>query len=148
MSLKDIEIVGIICLLLISIFFYAVRKKLVLYHFACAAVVGFFVFYGLRYVDATPFEQFLLLTFGLAFYWFGLAIIRIMLTRSVSLNMLASFQKGSGGTTAEEDVAGRLKDAQHYYLVRTSDKTYHLTWFGWIFASLTAIAYHIFRIEK
>jgi len=148
MLIKEIEIVGIICLVMISIFFYAVRKKLVLYHIACALVVGFFVFYGLRYVGATPFEQFLLITFGLAFYWFGLAIIRIMLTRSVSLNMLASFQKGLAGATAEEDVAGRLKDAQHYYLVSASDKIYHLTWFGWIFASLTAIAYHIFRIEK
>ena len=148
MLIKEIEIVGIICLLLISVFFYAVRKKLVLYHIACAFVVGFFVFYGLRYVDATPFERFLLITFGLAFYWFGLAIIRIMLTRSVSLNMLASFQKGSSAATAEEDVAGRLNDAQHYYLVSTSNKTYHLTLFGWIFASLTAIAYHIFRIEK
>ena len=46
--------------------------------------------------------QFLLITFGLAFYWFGLAIIRIMLARSVSLNMLASFQKGLGGATAKK----------------------------------------------
>lgn len=148
MSLKEIEIVGIVCLLLISIFFYIVRKKLILYHVACAVVVGVFIFYVLRYVEPTRLDLFLLITFGLGFYWFGLAIIRIMLTRSVSLNMLASFQKGSGGASAEEDVAGRLKDAQYYYLVRTSDKTYHLTWFGWIFASLTATAYHIFRIEK
>jgi xanthine/uracil permease len=148
MSLKDIEIVGLVCLLLISVFFYIVRRKLILYHVACAIVVGAFILYAMQYFDPTPVDQFLLITFGLAFYWFGLAIIRIMLTRSVSLNMLASFQKGSGAATAEEDVAGRLNDAQHYYLVRTSDKTYHLTWFGWIFASLTAIAYHIFRIEK
>jgi hypothetical protein len=111
-------------------------------------VVAIFIFYVLRYVDPAPLSQFLLITIGLAFYWFGLAIIRIMLTRSVSLNMLAGFQKGFGGSTAEEDVAGRLKDAQHYYLVHGSEKTFRLTWFGWIFASLTAIAYHIFRIEK
>jgi hypothetical protein len=147
MLVTQIEIVGIICLLLISVMFYAIRKKLILYHIACALVVGAFVFYALRYADTT-IDQFVLLAIGLAFYWFGLAIIRIMLTRSVSLNMLASFQKGLSAATAEEDVAGRLKDAQHYYLVSTSDKTYQLTWFGWIFASLTAIAYHIFRIEK
>lgn len=147
MLVTQIEIVGIICLLLISVMFYAIRKNLILYHIACALVVGVFVFYALRYVDTTV-DPFMLLAFGLAFYWFGLAIIRIMLTRSVSLNMLASFQKGLSGATAEEDVAGRLKDAQHYYLVSTSDNTYQLTWFGWIFASLTAIAYHIFRIEK
>ena len=148
MLIKEIEIVGIICLLLISGFFYIVRKKLIFYHVACAIVLGVFIFYALRYVDPTPLVDFLLLTFGLAFYWFGLAIIRIMLSRSVSLNMLASFKKGLGGTTAEEDVAGRLRDAQHYHLVRHPDKIYKLTWCGWIFASLTAIAYHIFRIEK
>jgi hypothetical protein len=148
MLVKDIEIIGIICLLFISVFFYIVRKKLILYHVACALVVGIFVFYALQYVDPPPLEQFLLLTFGLAFYWFGLSIIRIMLSRSVSLNMLASFKKGFSGATAEEDVAGRLKDAQHYHLVSHPDKTYKLTWFGRIFASLTAIAYHIFGIEK
>jgi hypothetical protein len=147
MFVTEIEIAGIICLVLISVLFYSIRKKLILYHIACALIVGSFVFYALRYPDRR-IDQFVLLTFGLAFYWFGLAIIRIMLTRSVSLNMLASFQKGSTAATADEDVARRLNDAQHYYLVRSSDKTYHLTWFGWIFASLTAIAYHIFRIEK
>jgi xanthine/uracil permease len=148
MLIKDIEILGIICVLFISVFFYIVRKKLILYHVACALVVGIFVFYALRYVDPPPLEQFLLLTFGLGFYWFGLAIIRIMLSRSVSLNMLASFKSSLSGSTAEEDVAGRLKDARYYHLVSNQDKTYHLTWFGWIFATLTAIAYHIFRIEK
>jgi hypothetical protein len=148
MLIKDIEILGIICVLFISVFFYFVRKKLILYHVACALVVAIFIFYALQYVDPPPLEQFLLLTFGLVFYWFGLAIIRIMLSRSVSLNMLASFKSGLSGVTAEEDVAGRLKDAQHYQLVSHPDKTYKLTWFGWIFASLTAIAYHIFRIEK
>jgi xanthine/uracil permease len=148
MSLKDIEIIGLICLFLISVFFYIVRKKLILYHVACALILGVFIFYAMRYIHPATFDQFLLITFGLVFFWFGLAIIRIMLTRSVSLNMLASFQKGSGAATAEEDVAGRLNDAQHYYLIRGSDKNYHLTWFGWIFASVTAFAYHIFRIEK
>jgi xanthine/uracil permease len=148
MSLKDIEIIGLVCLLLISVLFYIVRKKLIMYHVACSMVVGFFVFYALRYVQPAHFDHFLLITFGLAFFWFGLAIIRIMLTRSVSLNMLASFHKGTAAATAEEDVAGRLNDAQHYYLIHGSDKIYHLTWFGWIFASLTAFAYHIFRIEK
>jgi hypothetical protein len=146
MSINYLEIIGISCFFVISVLFYIVRKKLILYHASCASIVAAFIFYGTTINP--PLSTFLLLTFGLAFYWFGLAIIRIMLTRSVSLNMLASFQKGSAGATAEEDVAGRLKDAQHYYLVRTADKTYHLTWFGWIFASLTAIAYYIFRIEK
>ena len=147
MSITYIELIGISCLFVISVLFYIVRKKLILYHVGCASILGAFVYFALFYIHS-PISEFLLIAFGLTFYWFGLAIIRVMLTRSVSLNMLASFQKGSGAATAEEDVAGRLKDAQHYYLVSTSDKTYHLTWFGWIFASLTAIAYHILGIEK
>jgi hypothetical protein len=83
----------------------------------------------------------------LGFYWFGLTVVRIMLNRSVSLNLLANLRNGFSDNTVKEDIAGRLKDAQHYRLVTVVNNTYRLTWFGWIFASLITIAYYLFRIE-
>jgi hypothetical protein len=145
--MKELEIVGISCFLILSGIFYVVRKRMILYHFLCASAIAAFIFMSSRYVGASPSARVLLIC-GLGLYWFGLTVLRIILNRSVSLNLLASLRDGLPDNTVKEDIAGRLKDAQHYRLVSVANETYHLTWFGWIFALVITIAYSVLRIEK
>jgi hypothetical protein len=145
--MKELEIIAISCLLILSGIFYVVRKRIILYHVLCASAVAAFIFMSSRYVGASPNERILLIC-GLGLYWFGLTVFRIILNRSVSLNLLASLRDGLLDNTVKEDIAGRLKDAQHYRLVSVVNETYHLTWFGRILALVITIAYHVFRIEK
>ncbi len=148
MLINELEMIGISCFVVISAIFYVVRKRMILYHVLCASVIAAFVFVSSRYVAPSAGSPVVLLICGLGLYWFGLTVVRIMLNRSVSLNLLASLRDGLSDSTLKEDIAGRLKDAEHYRLVSVVNETYYLTRFGWIFALLITIAYHIFRIEK
>ena len=144
--MKELEVIGISFLLILSAIFYVVRKRMVLFQVLCASTIIAFIFMSSRYVDS-PSERVLLIC-GLGLYWFGLTVLRIILNRSVSLNLLASIRDGLPDHPVKEDIAGRLKDAQHYRLVSVVNETYHLTWFGWIFAVVITIAYYVFRIDK
>lgn len=146
--MNELETISISCFLAISAIFYVVRKRMILFHVLCATAIAAFIFISSRYLGPTASSVIVLLICGLGLYWFGLTIVRIMLNRSVSLNLLTNLRNGSSDSTLKEDIAGRLKDAQHYRLVNVVNETYHLTWFGWIFALLITIAYHVFRIEK
>ncbi len=145
--MNELEIIGISSLLIISAIFYVVRKRIILYQLLCASDIAAFIFMSRRFVGVSPSERVLLIC-GLVLYWFGLTVVRIILNRSVSLNLLTSLRDGLSNNTVKEDIAGRLKDAQHYRLVSVVNKTYHLTWFGWIFALVITIAYSVFQIEK
>lgn len=145
--MKELEIIGISCFLIISAIFYIVRKRMILYQVLCASAIAAFIFMSFHNVEASQSARILMMT-GLALYWFGLTVVRIMLNRSVSLNLLASLRDGLPDNSMKEDIAGRLKDAKQYRLIGIVNETYHLTWFGWIFAFLITIAYHLFRIEK
>lgn len=144
--MKELEVAGISCLLILSAIFYVVRKRMVLFQILCASTITIFIIISSRYVGS-PSERVLLIC-GLGLYWFGLIVLRIILNRSVSLNLLASLRDGLSDNTVKEDIAGRLKDAQHYHLVSVANETYRLTWFGWIFALVITLAYYVFRIEK
>jgi hypothetical protein len=144
--MKELEIIAISFFLILTAIFYLIRKRMILYHVLCASAFVTFIFMTSHYATASLSERILLIC-GLGFYWFGLTVVRIMLNRSVSLNLLANLRNGLSDNTVKEDIAGRLRDAQHYRLVTMVSNTYRLTWFGWIFASLITIAYYLFRIE-
>jgi len=87
------------------------------------------------------------MTTGLILYWFGLVIVRIMLTRSVSLHLLADFAQGKHSATVSEGIAGRLKDAMHFGLVTADQDRYSLTLFGKLIGTIVAISYILLRIK-
>jgi hypothetical protein len=133
-------------LLIISAIFYVVRKRMILYLVLCGSAIAAFILMSSRYAGS-PSER-VLIIYGLGLYSFGLTVVRVILNRSISLNLLASLRDGLSDNTVKEEITGRLKDAQHYRLVSVVNETYYLSWFGWIFALLITIAYHVFRIEK
>ncbi|MCI0444241.1 hypothetical protein L0244_06800 [bacterium] len=91
-------------------------------------------------------EYFLVL--GLELFWAGLLIIRIMLKRSVSLNLLAQVHSQQKNYDSSAWVAGRLEDAIQWDLVRFSNERYELTKKGRLIAAFTRSLHFILPEEK
>jgi hypothetical protein len=132
---------------LITILFFLVRKRPVFYHLICAFLIGLFVHWTGRLLTGDRISEWLLLTVGLILYWFGLVIVRIMLTRSVSLRILSNYHHGQHTITASEGIAARLKDAKQFGLVLYRNERFRLTLFGRIIATIVASSYWILRIK-
>lgn len=88
-----------------------------------------------------------LLVSGLALYFFGLAIVRVMIHRSVSLRMLSTYEKGGVGDGGCEDIRGRLGDTERYRLAARRNGVYALTPFGRTVAGTVAVLYRVTSVE-
>jgi hypothetical protein len=142
-----VDLFGIGTFTLITILFFLVGSRPVFFHIACAIFILIFVRQTGKHLDPEGASKWAVLTAGLTLYWFGLVIVRIMLTRSVSLHMLAAYAKGEVKQNMSEGIAGRLKDAAHFGLIRGNESSYHLTFFGQFIATIVAITYFILRIK-
>ena len=132
---------------LISALFFIIRSSPILFHFGCALLIGGFVVWSGRSLTSDFIGLWLLLTLGLILYWFGLVIVRIMLTRSVSLRMLSNYETGQATQIASEGIAGRLADARHFGLIESAQDGYRLTGFGRMIAGIVALSYSVLRIK-
>lgn len=146
--MKEIELLGVLSCAAITAAFYFIRKRMFIYLLFCGAIIAGFAVAGSRNLDSSGIDEWLVILAGLCLYWLGLMSVRIMLVRSVSLNLLASFRDGRPGNTMEEDISGRLGDARKNRLVSSASGVYELTWFGLLIASSVTACYHILRIEK
>ena len=142
-----LEIYGLAAFLLISLFFFIIGSRAIFFHFVCAILLAGFVYWTGRKLDTDSLGEWIVFTGGLILYWFGLTIVRIMLTRSVSLNMLAAYSRGELAVTASEGIVTRLKDASTFGLTTTSDDQCRLTPFGKSIALFVASTYWILRIK-
>ena len=142
-----LNIVGIGTFLLITILFFIVRSRPILFHLICSVLIAGFVFCTGRFLQAEQIGEWILLTVGLLLYWFGLVIVRVMLTRSVSLRMLADYDRGEVHNTASEGIASRFQDAATFGLVIGEQDGYRLTPFGKLIAWIVATSYGILRIR-
>src|SRR5262245_57291572 len=106
MLINKLEVICFCCVLVISLAFYIVRKRMYLFHLISATTLASFIYVELLHIGSTSLAQILLLTVGLGLYWFGLTSIRVMLTRSVSLNLLACYESGLDSNTLEKDIVG------------------------------------------
>lgn len=94
-----------------------------------------------------PLAEAVLLVVGLGLYFFGLAIVRVMIHRSVSLRMLSICERGGAGDGGCEDIRGRLGDTERYHLARRSGGVYSLTPFGRTVADTVAVLYRVTSVE-
>ena len=138
---------GLGTFVLISILFFLIGSRPNLFHLLCALLIAAFVIQTGKTLDPDRLGEWIVMTVGLTLYWFGLVIVRIMLTRSVSLHMLADYAKGDRKQTTSEGIATRLNDATHFGLMRADESRYTLTSFGKVIATIVAISYFILRIK-
>ncbi len=131
----------------ITFLFFAIRSRPILFHLLCAGLLVGFVWWTGRTLMAGSIGEWIIATVGLILYWFGLTIVRIMLTRSVSLHMLANYALGRETKTASQGIADRLQDARQFGLVSSTQDGYKLTAFGSFIAGIVAFCYWILRIK-
>jgi len=132
---------------LITLLFFVVRSRAILFHLLCAVLLAGFVFWtGPTLIENSPGEW-IVSTMGLILYWLGLVIVRIMLTRSVSLRMLSNYAQQEQSESASEGIAGRFNDARHFGLVTAVNDGYRLTVFGRFISGIVALSYWILRIK-
>lgn len=143
------ELLGAVCFGGMSLAFALLRLRrnifVSAFNVACAAVM---VFYFWQVGWKPRAEEWQTLTAGLCFYWFGLFTVRIMLLRSVSLNLLLQLSRGQEGNSVGEDIAGRLKDMQTYGMVRENGGSYSLKPFGRFMAFWVTLLYFVLRLER
>lgn len=94
-----------------------------------------------------PLAEGVLLVAGLGLYFFGLAIVRVMIHRSVSLRMLSAYECGGADDGGCEDIRGRLEDTERYRLASRRDGVYALTPFGGAVAGAVAVLYRMTSVE-
>ena len=145
--MNTIDLFGIGAFILITVLFFLIGSRANIFHLTCAALIAAFVIRTGKNVDPDLLGEWIVMTIGLTLYWFGLVIVRIMLTRSVSLQMLAVYAKGEQKQKTSEGIAGRLKDATHFGLMRANDADYTLTPFGKVIATIVAVTYFVLRIK-
>lgn len=141
------ELVGAACFLVIFLAFYFLRKGFLLYNIVCLSATAAF---AVVCRDHALTGEWLLMILGLLLYWFGMMAVRVMFTRSVSLNTLFSYRDGNPAQSMQEDIAGRLEDATRFRLIIASqdDPHYRLTAFGRLCSFVVVVGYWLLRVER
>ena len=136
---------GAAALLAIALVFWFIRT-IPAYLAAGALIVAAFgaiTFGSLSWAEAS---NWLVMTSGLMLSVFGLLIVRVMLIRSVSLNLLGSMH-GQRKESFGEDIGARLGDMRKFGLIETTGKDNSLTAFGRFVGGVIALFYAVFRIK-
>jgi hypothetical protein len=143
--MTEIDWYGLAGIAAIALGFYALRR-IPLYLLACALVIVAFGWATRDFLVATP-VQWIVMCAGLCLSAFGLLIIRVMLTRSVSLHLLRRLQ-ASLDDEFTRDIGSRLSDMRGFGLIRDADgEQVSLTSFGRIICSVVTALYATFRIK-
>ena len=129
---------------LICLIFVAIRK-IPYYVFFCLAVVSVFCWLT-RGLISPQTGEWIVMTSGLLLFSFGLLIVRVMLLRSVSLQLLRSIETKAMSAKVSEDISGRLADMDYFRLIQRGDRN-RLTSFGRFCSAVVVIFYATFRIK-
>jgi len=135
---------GLGALALIGFAFYLVHdvERLL----ACgAAIVAGFATATYPAVHTEHAVDWILFVVGLATLVLGFSIVRVMLIRSVSLQLLARLDGGRAGSF-REDIGERLREMRRLHLVRQSAEGNTLTPLGTLTAGVVAACYRVLRI--
>jgi hypothetical protein len=144
--MSELELTAIAFLAALLSVFYFIRR-LPLHNVFGLLVVVVFVLWTRKYI-ATDFSSWLLWTLILTLNWFGLLVVRVMLTRSVSLRLLANLAQQQSAENFEQEIAGRLKDARAFHLVQITDQSYRLTMFGVFISTIVVVLYTLIRVKR
>ena len=97
-------------------------------------------------LSAERTAEWLLMTTGLVACVAGLSIVRVMLTRSVSLRLLARIDGTSAQQSFQDDIRDRLDDMRTWRLVRNTDAGNTLTPRGRLIADLVWASCRLLRL--
>lgn len=139
------DLLSIVCCLGISAAFYFVRSRIAFFNILCGFLIALFIILIFGFPLASVEK--LILVVGLMLYWFGLLAIRIMLRRSVSLQILENCVAGRP-VSIRENLASRLEDMIRYKLVHRHEGIFRLTLLGNFIALVVSFAYLAVRIQK
>jgi hypothetical protein len=138
---------GVGAMALIVPVFYFVREVRA-YLAVSAIIVGAFSVATFSHVRWGQCAEWIVMVVGLLLSVFGLLIVRVMLIRSVSLQLLARIDGGLQESIGE-DIGRRLLDMRSFHLICTTpDGKNALTGAGRFVAGSVAILYAIFRVES
>lgn len=140
-----LNLYALIAFLLICGVFYIVRK-IPFYVTGCALIIAVFLWRSYLVVQRAQLAEWLLAGLALILCSFGLLIVRVMLIRSVSLQLLARLAGGESAAGVSQDIGGRLRDMEYFHLIRRGENN-ALTGFGWFCSTVVVIFYTIFRIK-
>lgn len=136
---------GALALLAIALVFWFIRT-IPAYLVAGAVIVALFGAISFGSLSWAEASNWLVMTSGLMLSVFGLLIVRVMLIRSVSLNLLGSMH-GQRKESFGEDIGARLGDMRKFGLIETTGKDNSLTAFGRFVGGVIALFYAVFRIK-
>jgi 4-amino-4-deoxy-L-arabinose transferase-like glycosyltransferase len=123
--------------------FAVLRRPLRNFVVASALVVA--IAAPLAWMTARQPPAAIVLAGGLALFAFGILIVRVMLTRSVSLHLLATYASAERTARMSEQIAERIREAQRLRLVSAADARLALTPIGRIVATLIGVLYRVSR---
>jgi hypothetical protein len=113
---------------------------------ASGAIVCGFTAIAYPSLPAERVSEWFVITAGLLASIVGLSIARVMLIRSVSLQLLARID-GAEADSFHDDICGRLNDLRAFHLVRRADSGNTLTPFGQMVGGIVAASYWALRIK-
>jgi hypothetical protein len=138
-----LDLYGLGALGLTGLVFCFVRRISVYLALGTAVVVGLSVATS---ASSDLFLTRVVMTAGVAACLFGLLIVRVMLIRSVSLQLLDRID-GARLDVFDDDIRRRLNDMRAFYLVRPTADRQALTAFGQLVGGFVAACYWLFRIR-
>jgi hypothetical protein len=136
---------GAAAVALIGLAFYFLHRTSA-FLVAGAAIVGAFTIATYRLPARELRFDWWLMTAGLVAWVVGFAIVRVMLVRSASLQLLARIDGARAGSF-DDDISTRLQDMRVLCLVRRTGDGNTLTRLGAVVADIVAALYSAFRIK-
>jgi hypothetical protein len=129
-GMTTLDAAAVLCWCLMSLGFVGTRSRVRAFNVICLMLLTLVLVVALSSAGTVRSADALVLLTGLALYWIGLLIVRVMLSRSVSLHLLLACSSGHDRPTMDDRLAGRLDDARKYHLVHQRADVYTVSRFG------------------
>ena len=135
------EVAGVVCWCVMGTTCLGLRRRRHAFNVICllllagtAAVTG--------YASDVRSRDALVMLTGLALFWMGLAMVRAMARRSVSVSMLIAYS-GDGDVRFRERIASRVDDALKCRLIASGEGGYVLSRAGRVLGWWLDLAYRL-----
>jgi hypothetical protein len=142
--MATLEWYGLGALALIALVFYFIRK-IPMYIALCGVICVGFIALTAPGADFSRPSEWIIMTLALLSSSFGLLIVRVMLIRSISLNLLRNLENAVQSTFTE-DLGGRLGDMRKFRLIEAKGQESVLTSFGRFVGGVVGVFYSLLRI--
>ena len=143
--MSGVEAAAVACALVMAGASVTVRRDEAFCAVAVAAIGA--AAYACGTSDSTPAASSVAIAVGLATLAVGLLLVRTMLRRSVSLNLLVGHATGRL-QDVDESIAARLAELVKYRLAAFDGRLYRLTTPGRVMCACLRIAYAVTRLTE